>query len=140
MDQDLARGSNICTDAEGTPSTDPPIRKRRLPSAATDEEDETGTGGEGRGRGGHPGCGSKRKKRRDAEKGGRRERRMWESERRRTRRAARRGSGWRQRRAWNARETRARDGCAARGRSAMQWTARSSGSAGMRLPRISSGG
>uniref|UniRef100_A0A0A9F0T3 Uncharacterized protein n=1 Tax=Arundo donax TaxID=35708 RepID=A0A0A9F0T3_ARUDO len=65
---------------------------------------------------------------------------MWGSERRRWRRAARRGSGWQYRRAWKARETRARDGCTARGRSAMQWTERSSGSAGMRLPRISSGG
>lgn len=77
MDQDLVRGSKICTDEAGTPETDPPMRKSRLPSATADEEDETGIGGEGRGRGGHLGCGSKRKKRGDAEEGGLRERRMW---------------------------------------------------------------
>lgn len=55
MDQDLARGSNICTAAAGTPATDPPTRKSRVPSVAADEEEETGTGGGGRGRGGHPG-------------------------------------------------------------------------------------
>jgi len=57
----------------------------------------------------------------------RRERRMREPERRRGRRAARRGSGWRHRRGvrrgMRAGEE-ARDGCTARGGSAMQWPAR----------------